>query len=253
MAQPVAELAADVRPLVERVHLVHADALQLLGDALEHVEQADRLAVGQRDDHVGPGPDVIETRSGGTGAVIRRGMRAACPHPPWSRVQVVPAAPKLRGSTGPRCGNGPMAAPPRGYLRDMAGTDRLKLVIAGGGVGGVELLLAVQALAADRVAIESLAPEPHAPPLSITEPFRTERPSASCSPRSPPTGRAHVPGCRRTRRHRCPHRPPLDGARLDYDVLMLALGARPAEAIGGAPHVPRLRDASTACARCSTR
>ena len=60
MAQPVAELAADVRPLVQRVHLVHADALELLLVALEHVEEPDRLAVGERNDQVGARADVVE-------------------------------------------------------------------------------------------------------------------------------------------------------------------------------------------------
>ena len=50
--QPVAEGPVDVRPLVQRVHLVHAHAAQALVLALEHVEQPDRLPVGQREDHV---------------------------------------------------------------------------------------------------------------------------------------------------------------------------------------------------------
>jgi sulfide:quinone oxidoreductase len=119
----------------------------------------------------------------------------------------------------------------------MAGTDRLKLVIAGGGVGGVELLLAVQALAGDRVAIELLAPERHFThrPLSVTEPFRTERPqriplAAIAADRGV---RLHRDAVERVDTDACVVHS-LDGARLDYDVLVLALGARPVEAIRGA-------------------
>jgi hypothetical protein len=60
VAQPVPELPADVRPLVQGVHLVDADVLELLLMALEHVEEADRLAVGERDDHVGARTDVVQ-------------------------------------------------------------------------------------------------------------------------------------------------------------------------------------------------
>ena len=45
MAQVVAVLAVDVRPLLGRVHLVDAYAGEPLVLALEEVDQADRLAV----------------------------------------------------------------------------------------------------------------------------------------------------------------------------------------------------------------
>ena len=60
MPQPVAERAVDVGPLVQRVHLVHAHVAQPLVLALEHVEQPDRLPVGQREDHVRARADVRE-------------------------------------------------------------------------------------------------------------------------------------------------------------------------------------------------
>ena len=50
----------DVRPLVQRVHLVHTHAAQALVLALEHVQQPDGLAVGEREDHVGARADVRE-------------------------------------------------------------------------------------------------------------------------------------------------------------------------------------------------
>ena len=67
MPQPVAEGAVDVRALVQRVHLVHAHVAQPLVLALEHVEQPDRLAVGQRQDHVRARPHVGEDVLGAAG------------------------------------------------------------------------------------------------------------------------------------------------------------------------------------------
>ena len=53
----------------------------------------------------------------------------------------------------------------------------LRVLIAGGGVAGLEALLALRALAADLVDIELLAPEPHFwyRPLAVTEPFDAGR------------------------------------------------------------------------------
>ena len=53
MPQVVAALALDRGPRVQRVHLVDAHAVQPLVMRLEHVDQADRLAVGHRHDQVG--------------------------------------------------------------------------------------------------------------------------------------------------------------------------------------------------------
>ena len=74
MPKPVAELAADVRPLVKGVHLVHADAAQVLLVLLQHVQKPDRLAVGEREDEVGAGPDVRQDILG------RRGRRQRARH-----------------------------------------------------------------------------------------------------------------------------------------------------------------------------
>ena len=65
MAQPVAERAVQVRPVVERVHLVHADAGPV-ASAWASMASSRRhgLAVGQRDDEVGARPDVLKDVGG---------------------------------------------------------------------------------------------------------------------------------------------------------------------------------------------
>jgi sulfide:quinone oxidoreductase len=52
-------------------------------------------------------------------------------------------------------------------------SDRVHVLIAGGGVAALEAALALQDLAADRVRVEVLAPEPHFwyRPLAVAEPF----------------------------------------------------------------------------------
>ena len=128
----------------------------------------------------------------------------------------------------------------------MPSDDRLRILVAGGGVGGVETLLALQALAADRVRVELLAPDRHFThrPLSVVEPFRRERPE-----RIP---LAAIAADRGVRLHRdavarvdTDARTVVtqDGAALPYDVLVLALGARPVEAVRGAVTFRGSRDA----------
>ena len=60
MTQPVAEFAVQVGPIVDRVHLVHPDAVEAVGVGLDGVEQCDRLAVRQRHDDVSTGTEVVE-------------------------------------------------------------------------------------------------------------------------------------------------------------------------------------------------
>jgi sulfide:quinone oxidoreductase len=122
----------------------------------------------------------------------------------------------------------------------------MRVLVAGGGVGGVETLLAVQALAGDRVAVELLAPDRHFThrPLSVVEPFRAERPE-----RIPLAAIAADRGARLHRdavaRVDADARVVLtqDGARLPYDALVVALGARPVEAVRGALTFRGTRDA----------
>ena len=112
-----------------------------------------------------------------------------------------------------------------------------RVLVAGGGVAGLETVLALQALAGDRLEIELLAPGRNFiyRPLAVAEPFR----SGSVR-RIPLAAIAHDRGVRL-------HRDALarvlpdelavetqGGARLGYDALVLALGARPVEAIRGA-------------------
>jgi len=113
----------------------------------------------------------------------------------------------------------------------------MRVLVAGGGVAGLETVLALQALAGDRVAIELLAPGRHFTyrPLAVAEPFR------SGSVQRIPL--AAIAGDRGVRLHRDALArvragdravETQDGARLDYDALVLALGARPVEAVRGA-------------------
>ena len=102
---------------------------------------------------------------------------------------------------------------------------------------------ALQALAGDRVAIELLAPGRHFTyrPLAVAEPFRRRRRASACrSRRSPPTAAC---GCTATRSRRCcPTSGAVetqDGARLDYDALVLALGARARRGRPGRADLPR--------------
>src|SRR5262252_807124 len=68
-------------------------------------------------------------------------------------------------------------------LRPMAQTtrssasERLRVLVAGGGVAGLETLLALRALAGELVELELLAPEPDFwyRPLAVAEPFEAGR------------------------------------------------------------------------------
>ena len=64
-----------------------------------------------------------------------------------------------------------------------------RVLVAGAGVAGLEAVLALQALAGDRVEIELLAPERHFTyrPLAVAEPFRAGSVQRCRSRRSPPT------------------------------------------------------------------
>ena len=110
----------------------------------------------------------------------------------------------------------------------------------------METVLALQALAGERVAIELLAPGRHFTyqPLAVFEPFRSgdvlRLPVAA------------IAADRGVRLHRdalarvLPDQRAVDtqdGARLDYDALVLALGARPVEAVRGAITFRGPRDA----------
>ncbi len=67
VAQPIAEVGAHHRPVVQRVHLVDAHPVEPIGGCLDRVEDRHRFAVGQRDDHVRPRPDQLDDGVGGIG------------------------------------------------------------------------------------------------------------------------------------------------------------------------------------------
>jgi sulfide:quinone oxidoreductase len=112
-----------------------------------------------------------------------------------------------------------------------------RVLVAGAGVAGLEAVLALQSLAGDRLELELLAPERHFiyRPLAVTEPF-----SAGSARRIPLAAIAADRGVL-LQRDALARVLPDDhavetqgGARLEYDSLVIALGARPVEAIRGA-------------------
>jgi sulfide:quinone oxidoreductase len=112
-----------------------------------------------------------------------------------------------------------------------------RVLIAGGGVAALEATLALGALAENRLSIELVAPESDFTyrPLAVAEPFRVGevrrfplRPLVEAAGAGLRDGRVtHVDPDRHSVRTE-------DGAELAYDVLLLALGALPVEAVPGA-------------------
>ncbi|CAN5467609.1 hypothetical protein BH10ACT11_BH10ACT11_06630 [soil metagenome] len=113
----------------------------------------------------------------------------------------------------------------------------LRVLIAGGGVAALETLLALRALAGDRVAPMMFAPDPsfHYRPLSVTEPFgraiARNLDLAEVALEHGATflrdGLAEVDTTQRVATT-------TGGRELDYDVLVIAIGARGADGIKGA-------------------
>jgi sulfide:quinone oxidoreductase len=112
-----------------------------------------------------------------------------------------------------------------------------KILVAGGGVSGLETVLALQSLAPGRFDIDLLAPERHfvhRPPM-IGAPFRPTRPfrmelAAIARDRGIGVTRDAL-----DRVDAAGHEAVTQGGRrMPYDVLVLALGARPAAAVHGA-------------------
>jgi sulfide:quinone oxidoreductase len=120
-------------------------------------------------------------------------------------------------------------------------TDRrgahLRVVIAGGGVAGLETLLAVRALAEERVEVELVTPEA----AFVYRPLAVALPFGLGAVRRVPL--AHFAAAHGVRLHRArvtgvdapAHRLLLEGAEpVPYDVCVLATGARAVEAVPGA-------------------
>jgi sulfide:quinone oxidoreductase len=115
--------------------------------------------------------------------------------------------------------------------------DPQQVLIAGAGVAGLEAALALQALAADEVSVELVAPEAEFTyrPLAVTEPFRVGEVK-----RFPLRKLTEAAGARLQTGSLAtvdPERKVVtleNGQERSYDILLLALGARPREAVAGA-------------------
>jgi sulfide:quinone oxidoreductase len=119
----------------------------------------------------------------------------------------------------------------------MSGGPPTRVLVAGAGVAALEAALALNALAEERVAVELVAPETEFSyrPLAVAEPFRVGEVR-----RFPLLALARAAGAelrqgsfRRVEAERKIVSTE-KGEELDYDALLLALGARPLEAVPGA-------------------
>jgi sulfide:quinone oxidoreductase len=111
-----------------------------------------------------------------------------------------------------------------------------RVVIAGGGVAAVEAALALRALAAERVSIELIGPEPHFwyRPLSVAEPFELGETNryelaALASAAGATFTLGTLEGVDATR-----HEAETSVGTIPYDILLVAVGAVPVEAVPGA-------------------
>src|SRR5438034_8856381 len=116
------------------------------------------------------------------------------------------------------------------------GRGPVHVVIAGGGVAGLEALIALRALAEERVTVDVIAPtrEFVYRPLTVLEPFGGEAPRFDLGEMIADQGARHridavdeVDDARARVRTR-------GGEDLPYDVLVIATGTRAREAIPGA-------------------
>ena len=67
VSEPVAVGAGEVRPIVDRVHLVDPDTVESIGRRFDRVQDTGRLTVGERDDQLGSRPDVVQDVGGFVG------------------------------------------------------------------------------------------------------------------------------------------------------------------------------------------
>jgi len=113
----------------------------------------------------------------------------------------------------------------------------LRTLIAGAGVAALEAALALRDLAAERVEIELLAAEPQFwyRPLSVVEPFRPQTlHGVEVGRLARAFGADLTLGTFASVDSETKVAYTSDGAELPYDVLLIATGARPTEAISGA-------------------
>ena len=111
------------------------------------------------------------------------------------------------------------------------------VVIAGGGVGALEGLLALQSLAGDRVRISVLTPARYLSyrALSVVEPFGADpAPRYAGEEIARDRGVRWIPDALTGVRAEARELDTLDGPPVRYDALLRALGARPLAALPGA-------------------
>jgi sulfide:quinone oxidoreductase len=112
-----------------------------------------------------------------------------------------------------------------------------KVLVAGGGVAGLETVLALRSLAPQRFEIELLAPERHFTyrPRTLGAPFQRTAPArVELAAIARDSGFAVIRDALDTVDAHTHEVHTQDGARLGYDVLVLALGTRPFAAVEGA-------------------
>ena len=119
----------------------------------------------------------------------------------------------------------------------MDANGKHRVLIAGGGVAALEAALALRELAADRVAVELLAPERHFwyRPLSVAAPFELgEVTHFELDELAHRVGAGFDAG--RPHRHRrvARRRAHVEEQQITYDTLLVACGALPFPAIPGA-------------------
>ncbi len=113
----------------------------------------------------------------------------------------------------------------------------LRVLIAGGGVAGLEAMLALRELAGELVDLELLSPEHHFwyRPLSVAEPFGGSRtPSFELPKIAAAAGSAFTPGSLVAIDTDAHAAYTSRGAELPYDVLVVACGTKPTEVLAGA-------------------
>jgi sulfide:quinone oxidoreductase len=115
--------------------------------------------------------------------------------------------------------------------------DPLRVLIAGGGIGALETALALRALAGAGVRIDLLAPDRHFayPPASVAEPFRLGRTVRwELAELALDRGFGLIRDAVERVAPEAHQVITQGGAALDYDVLVLSLGARPRLTVPGA-------------------
>jgi sulfide:quinone oxidoreductase len=119
----------------------------------------------------------------------------------------------------------------------MDAKDSLRVVIAGGGVAALEALLALRRLAEERVSIELLAAEPQFwyRPLAVAEPFESASVHGlDLSVVADELGAALILGTLGSVDAEASVVHTTAGAELEFDALLVAIGARPVEGVPGA-------------------